>query len=46
MKDMKINSAETANPVIDTARLTISQLAAAGVPEAVNLAGIFGFQDS
>lgn len=45
MKDMKINSAETTNPVIDTARLTISQLAAAGVPEAVNLAGIFGFQD-
>ena len=34
MNEVKNNSAETANPVIDTARLTIAQLAAAGVREA------------
>lgn len=45
MIDTKINSVETTNPVIDTARLTISQLAAARVPEAVNLANMFGFKD-
>lgn len=45
MKETIINSAETSNPVIDTARLTISQLAVAGVPEAVNLADLFEFKD-
>ena len=34
MNETIISSAETSNPIIDTARLTISQLAVAGVPEA------------
>ncbi len=45
MKDTISNLAETSNPVIDTARLTISQLAAAKVPEAINLAELFDFKD-
>lgn len=45
MNETIINLAETSNPVIDTARLTISQLAVAGVPEAVNLAEVFNFKD-
>lgn len=39
------NTTETANPVIDTARLTISQLAAAGIREASDLADMFGFKE-
>lgn len=39
------NATETANPVIDTARLTISQLAAAGVREATDLADMFGLKE-
>ncbi len=43
---MKKNTAETANPVIDTARLTISQLAAAGIREASDLVRMFGLNES
>lgn len=39
------NTAENANPVIDTARLTISQLAAAGIREASDLADMFGLKE-
>lgn len=45
MNETIISSAETSNPVIDTARLTISQLAVAGVPEAANLADLFNFKN-
>ena len=45
MNETPNNSAEMTNPVIDTARLTIAQLAAAGVREAADLADLFDFRD-
>ena len=43
---METSTAEKTNPVIDTARLTLSQLAAAGVSEASALADRLGLTDA
>lgn len=43
---MEKKTVEKTNPVIDTARLTLSQLAAAGVEEAKDLAGYLGLSQA